>query len=123
MNWFSKTPPLDGDEGERDPPPPARSASDEYLEGLKFVAGIYEKRAESSRSIVKERAGSILAATNFERFESDAAEMRRSASNAQNNQSIAQEIRGWINDFEFQGYRPPHLPPLPSDTTPHESGE
>jgi hypothetical protein len=119
MSWFGTKAPY---EPESDPPPPARSASDEYLEGLKFVASVYEKRAESFRSVVKECANSILASTNFQRFESDIAEMSRSASMARSAQGTAQEIRGWINDFEFQGYRPPHLPPLPP-TEPQQSGE
>lgn len=119
MSWFSKPAPY---EPESDAPPPLRTASDEYLAGLKFVANIYEKRAEAFHSDVKERASSIAASTNFERFESDFQSIRHSVDLARSAGGIASEIRGWINDFEFRGYRPPHLPPLPP-TKSESSGE
>lgn len=123
MSWFGKkATPMDDDEN--DPPPPPRTASDEYVEGLKFVLGVYVGRAESARKIVKERALSVANATNYERVGNDLGAAETAHERASRFEGIAEEIREWIDDFEKRGYRPPHLPPLPPEPTkPYQGGE
>lgn len=126
MSWLGKPAPY---EPEIDPPSPPRTASDEYLEGLKFVAGVYEARAKAIYDLINQDlalATSELAKRScyYEgRVDRALAEAQSNWLRVQPTQSAADEIREWIRQFEFQGYRPPHLPPLPPDNTPHESGE
>lgn len=130
MGWFSNDKPAVEGVGEGgDWPPPTRSASDEYLEGLKYAASVYEERASWRRNEVKDRLGAALKALDDtswngrSRISSDLTSSMGAWDIARDAQGTADEIRECVRQFEFQGLRPPHLPPLPPDPTPHQSGE
>src|SRR3954463_6870976 len=105
MGWFSKA---DDYTPEEDPPFPPRSASDEYLEGLKYAANVYDERAVMFWNEVRDHGQRIASVSRpSDNIASAITSIERSAARARDAERIAGEIRGWVGDFE-RGLRPPH---------------
>lgn len=108
MGWFSpkETP------QEEQAPPPVRLASPEFVSGLVEIAEIYERREQMNRALAKSRAEELSQKTyfNYGELERGISEIKSAIVEALDMQSLASELRGWIESYEHRGRRPPYMP-------------